>query len=63
MSEAELLSVSECLKLKTLDNVRTQIDLRRNLIRTMVGNLYPSILFNELDQLYTHIARLSYDRT
>jgi hypothetical protein len=48
--------VSNDVKLKdiskiTIDEIDEQIDVRRKLIKDMVGNLYPDILNSEIDKL------------
>jgi hypothetical protein len=37
--------------LLTVDQIRTQIEIREELIKQMVGTLYPEILTDEIKQL------------
>jgi hypothetical protein len=62
MNNNEYMVIEECIKLTSVEDLDKQIDLRRNLIRQMVGTLYPSILFSEIDQLSTKAARLRYEQ-
>jgi PTH2 family peptidyl-tRNA hydrolase len=52
------LSVEECLKIEDIESLVEQIRQRRELIKTMVGNLYPRIVYTEIDTIDQHIYRL-----
>ena len=55
-----LLGIKEVLLLKDEQELCKQIDIRRKLIKDMVGQLYPSILESEIDKIYDRIDWLRY---
>ena len=44
-------TIEEALLLNNTDEIESEILERHNLIEQMVGNLYPSILYGEIDKL------------
>jgi putative IMPACT (imprinted ancient) family translation regulator len=49
------LSIKEAMLLKSENDVREQIELRRKQISDMVGWLYPSIINGEIEKLIKRI--------
>ena len=47
-----VLSVKDCLGLKD-DEIQKQIEMRRDLLKQMVGTLYPSMLQDEIAMLWS----------
>ena len=52
------LTIEDCLKSEDVEALMDQIRQRRDLIKQMVGNLYPSIVYDEIDKIDKHIYRL-----
>lgn len=52
------LSVEEALKLTDIEALTDQMRQRRDLIKTMVGNLYPGIVYDEITKIDQHIYKL-----
>jgi len=57
-----MLSIDEALKLTDIDKIHEQVSLRWELIRKMVGRLYPSILRNEICQLNCRASDIKFKR-
>lgn len=53
-----LLEINKATLLTNEKEIYEQIDIRKKLIGDMVGNLYPSILYGEIDRLYKRIEWL-----
>jgi len=46
--------IKECLKSTSLDEIKREIDERKDLRAQMVGQLYPAMLTDEISQLTSH---------
>lgn len=53
-------TLDECLKVTDLTELEIEINKRYALEKTMVGKLYPSILFSERQKLREHMSNLKY---
>lgn len=56
--EPNLINVAECLNITDVNVLIEQTNVRRNLIKTMVGNLYPNLVADEIATINNHIAKL-----
>lgn len=54
----ERLNIQDALKLTDIDSIDNQINIRQELIASMVGNLYPSILSEEIYELLERKSKI-----
>jgi len=57
MKDEKLIKIKEALTLPT-EEVNKQIEIRKHLISQMVGTLYPSILWDEIEKLEERLEEL-----
>jgi PTH2 family peptidyl-tRNA hydrolase len=50
--------LGECLEMTDIEQLTDQIRQRRDLIKSMVGDLYPNLVYDEIRQIDEHIYRL-----
>jgi len=51
-------SLAEGLKMTSLDDIKKEIDEHKELKQQMVGQLYPTMLTDEISQLTSHYATI-----
>jgi len=62
MKDKRLIKIEEALKLP-IEGINKQIEVRKHLINQMVGTLYPSILWDEIEKLEDCLEELKNEST